>query len=216
LRVCYYVLQIPVRCLETKQYIYLMSDSLRDQLLQAGFKEKQASKPPKKAHNKKRKEDPRKRTASDQVAKSQQHNKSATASKTSKDAKRNSSSRSQPHATQSAAEQEAIARKKAIKEKIRVLIEEHRIKEHAGEEIYSYQVGSRVRQLFVKAEYRTDLSAGKLLITRLNGNTYLIPPDIADQVLALNPEWAIIHNQREDSTEDPHYADYQIPDDLSW
>jgi len=200
-----------------------MSDSLRDQLLQAGFKEKQASKPPKKAHNKKRKEDPRKRTASDQVAKSQQHNKSATASKISKDAKRNSNSRSQhqqqaanKNAAQSAAEQEAIAHKKAIKEKIRVLIEEHRIKEHKGEEIYSYQVGSRVRQLFVKAEYRTDLSAGKLLITRLNGNTYLIPPDIADQVLALNPEWAIIHNQREDSTEDPHYADYQIPDDLSW
>ncbi|MBX2824468.1 MAG: DUF2058 domain-containing protein [Gammaproteobacteria bacterium] len=192
-----------------------MSDSLRDQLLQAGFKETQARKAPKKNSQAKQ---------AKQSKQSHKHKKNqpganpsaskATSTRAGKPQKPQKTNQATPAV--SAAEQEQLAQKKAIKEKIRLLIEEHRVKEHTGEEIYSYQIGSRVRQLFVKPEHRKSLSDGTLVITRLNGNTFLIPPAVAEQVLALNPDWAIIHNQSPESKEDPAYADYQIPDDLSW
>ena len=59
--------------------------------------------------------------------------------------------------------------------------------------------------------------AGELVITRLNGSTYLVPAETGQQVLALNPDWVVIVPSNETITDDDdEYADYQVPDDLKW
>ncbi|MBX2879132.1 MAG: DUF2058 domain-containing protein [Granulosicoccus sp.] len=195
-----------------------MTDSLREQLLQAGFKEKN---PKKKSDGKD--SGAKKRSGKAAAGKngpgrqgSQKNRGAGKPSNTRAPVKR--SKAAEEAAEVAAHEAKKQAEKKAIKEKIRVLIEENQIKEHAGDVAYSYQVGTRVRQMFVKQEYQTKLSAGELVITRLNGNTLLIPPDVAEQVLALNSDWAIIRieDQTSDAEADPDYADYKIPDDLTW
>jgi len=55
------------------------------------------------------------------------------------------------------------------------------------------------------------------VITRLNGATYLIPAETGEKVRALNPDWVVIAPGDEQSSEvDDEYADYQVPDDLTW
>lgn len=199
-----------------------MTDSLRDQLLQAGFKEKTPKKDSggKKTGGTKNGGTKNGRTNNGTTKKgatkkgAQKHTGKSPSTKPSGPGKR--SKAAEEAAEVAAHEAKKLAEKKAVKEKIRTLIEEHQIKDHAGDVAYSYQVGSRVRQMFVKQEYQTKLSAGELVITRLNGNTLLIPPETAEKVLALNSDWAIIKIDDQSTETDPDYADYQIPDDLNW
>jgi len=183
--------------------IPVMSDSIRDQLLQAGFKETQARRSPaNKARDK-----PGDKT------KGNGRNESGNAPA---GGRQNRAKRDTGGATVAVA-QKKVFEKKRLKEKIRCLIEAHKIKEHTGDVAYNYLVGSRARQVFVNAECQKKLSTGDLVITRLNGDTLLIPPIIAEQVLELNPEWAIMRNDARDvSAQDPDYAEYPIPDDLNW
>lgn len=187
-----------------------MTDSLREQLLQAGFKEKT----PKKNSDTK-KSGSKKQSGKNPGSKARRGHKNTGGGKPA-GAPEKRSKAAEEAAEVAAHEAKKQAEKKAIKDKIRLLIEEHKIKDHAGDVAYSYQVGTRVRQMFVKQEYQTKLSVGELVITRLNGNTLLIPPDVADQVLALNSDWAIIRFDDKTTDSDPDYADYQIPDDLTW
>jgi uncharacterized protein YaiL (DUF2058 family) len=53
----------------------------------------------------------------------------------------------------------------------------------------------------------------------LNGKTYLVPVEIADKVVALNPDWAVSRpgsNSAESGDHDDAYDDYRVPDDLNW
>lgn len=111
-----------------------------------------------------------------------------------------------------------MAEKKRIKAAIKELIEASALKDFKGETAYSFVLGKKVRQLFVNAEAHKKLSAGELVITRLNGNTQLIPLDQVEPILALNPDWAIVQNEAdgEKPKEDDEYKDFQIPDDLTW
>lgn len=165
-----------------------MSDSLRDQLLKAGFKKTEPDKPSKKPKPGKRKS---------ATARGKQAGKS----------------------TDSTEETARLEReKKALKQKIKTLIESNCVKDYAGPESYGFLVGTRVRQLFVKEEHRAQLSKGELVITRLNGDTYLVPPETGKDILALNPQWAVFSNSDSDEKPDADgdYADYQVPDDLIW
>ncbi|MDO6462277.1 DUF2058 family protein [Granulosicoccaceae sp. 1_MG-2023] len=170
-----------------------MSESLRDQLLKAGFTEatpaRKKPKHPKKTGQKKKKKPAAKHAA--QAAKAP--------------------------AVPDAAELAAQAERKRIKAEIKTLIEAECVNDYQGEFGYNYQFGERVRQLFIKPELQPKLAARELAITRLNGNTYLIPPETAEKVLALNPEWAVIFAPEDKPEALPEeYKDHPIPDDLIW
>jgi len=167
-----------------------MSDSLREQMLKAGFKEATPAKKksPKKARSK-------------------------------KSAAAKSSAPSKPHAKNAAliAENIANAEKKKLKAQIKQIIEDNKAEKTTGEIAHSYLVGKRIKQLFVNEDTRKKIVEGDLVITRLNGSTYLIPAEIGVQVLSLNPDWIVITPASSDTpAEDDEYADFQVPDDLQW
>jgi len=160
-----------------------MSDSLREQMLKAGFKETKAKNKP--AHKKKK-------------------------------PARKEHKPSNPKA-QKLANEEAIASRKKIKAEIKTLIETNKIDETKGEIAHAYLVGKRIKQLFVNKESQEKLVSGEWVITRLNGSTYIIPASTSTLVLELNPEWVIIkpsEKSPDDAGDD--YADFQVPDDLTW
>ncbi len=114
-----------------------------------------------------------------------------------------------------------LAAKRELKARIKKLIEDSSITEFSGELTFSYVVGERIRQLFVTQEYLDKVSAGDLAITRLNRQTHLVTPDVAKQLVELNPQWLVVINdptqeQPVVSGEEDPYADYKVPDDLHW
>ena len=166
-----------------------MSDSLRDQLLQAGFsetrKKKKAQKKPG-SHTTKQRHDQAKRQAN---KKAEQANKEAA----------------------------EAAQRKATKAKIKSLIEDSRIGEFKGDSVYRFILGKRIRELHVSEAIREKLNEGSFVITRLNGKTEIVPADTAKAIEAINHDWAIVRPGSDtDESEDDEYSDYKVPDDLQW
>ena len=175
-----------------------MGSSLRDQLVKAGLATKQQA-------NSLNAKSRKKKNRSEQQANSDIAAKKAAEEKRARDKALN----------------EAIQEKQkkaAIKGQIKTIIETNAVEDHRGESAYSYVMGAKVRQLFVNSEIHQQLADDKLAITRLNGKTYLVPVAIAEQVLGLNPEWAVVRPGEESPSapEDDPYAGYEVPDDLDW
>ena len=185
-----------------------MADSLRDQLIAAGFEApKQTAKKPadegqRKAHRKKRR--------SDANSKNSPHKKSAknTTQKDSADKQRNK---------QNTADAEALERKK-LKAQIKDLIDNNKIENWKGEIAYRYTVDKRIRELYVNESAQKKLTAREASITRLNGDTFLVPIAIATEIIKINPQWSVFNatDAEEKNTEDDGYSEFQVPDDLQW
>ena len=208
-----------------------MSDSLQQQLIRAGLvtqeRAEALNKPkPKRAPNKR----PNPKGAKDGTKGSANAN-AAPGKKGPPRERKNTGKRpaQSNHAKKAAkaAELEAQAEveltaKRELKAKIKTLIEESSVTEFTGELTFSYVVGERIRQLFVTQEYLDKISKGELAITRLNRQTHLVTPEVAEQLIGLNPQWLVVVNDPSQEqpkitgSEDDPYADYKVPDDLHW
>jgi len=180
-----------------------MSDSLRDQLLQAGFNApKEAERPKRRAGNKTR---------------GKNRNTGGSAGKGAVSRQPGPGTTTQARKHQGDAEADArIARRKAIKAEIKALIEAAAIKEFQGESVYRFILNKRIRELHVKEDIRLQLIAGSLLITRLNGSTWLVPEATATAIRELNPDWAIVAPATDSGEDTSGYEDFAVPDDLQW
>jgi uncharacterized protein YaiL (DUF2058 family) len=174
-----------------------MSDSLRDQLLQAGF-QKPAEEPAKKQSNR------------GQAKRKQRQGVQSNRQQTKKHTTR------EPQLSPQALADAAAAERKTVKGKIKTLIEEVQIKEFAGEAVYRFTLQNRIRELHVAEAIRTQLIDGTLTITRLNGTTRLVPSEIITQIQALNPNWAIVSSTSTSSDTEDGYDDFPVPDDIVW
>lgn len=184
-------------------YFSIMSDSLREQMLKAGFKEPAS--------------DTKKRSGKSQKNKSGQRGQ-ASGTHQSRAPKQQAGPSSIERATieKRKAEAEQIAERKRVKAEIKSLIDTDKIDDTKGEIAHSYVIGKRIKQMFVSETIRKQLLAGTSVITRLNGATYIIPSLTGEKVCTLNPDWVVVTPSSEAPSEDDDYADFQVPDDLTW
>jgi len=113
---------------------------------------------------------------------------------------------------------EEQARQKAISIEINQLVENNAIERDDNCEIvYNFQHQNKVKRIYVNEEQKNQIVAGKLGIARIEGRYELVPLSIAEKIKQRN-EKRIIIIEADDNTvdEDDPYADYQIPDDLTW
>jgi len=209
-----------------------MSDSLRDQLLKAGFSQ---PKPKAKKPAKKRKHP---NAASPPVHKSpnaaQQSNEPkagythvpATPAKKKKAKKPPAvkaragswSTRSADAAPRDAKvkDPKAAEERRQMKAQIQGLIDTNALKDFKGEEVYRFTLQNKIRELLVKESVRKQLASGELAITRLNGATRVIPAETATSIRAINPQWLtfVTTDKADSSSEDDD--EHPIPDDLMW
>ena len=110
------------------------------------------------------------------------------------------------------------AHKKALSAEIDQLISTHCIKRDAKCEIvYNFEHRSKVMRLYVNAELKQQIIKGSLGIARIEGRFELVPVAFAEKIAQLNALRVILFIDTAAVIEaDDPYADYQVPDDLTW
>jgi uncharacterized protein YaiL (DUF2058 family) len=172
-----------------------MSESLRDQLLKAGFKPLPKAKPASRHHA--RKSGPRKREpAEPDLAEA-----FALRAKTER-------------AEREAAEREARAKaaaKKERKRRLQELLAGKALNRDDAEQVRNFEFAGKIRRAYVTAEQRAQLNAGELGIVMHNGRALIVARDVALAAQAVAAEAVALLVDPDAPAEDDG-----IPDDLMW
>ncbi len=111
------------------------------------------------------------------------------------------------------------AQQKAIIAQIKQLIESNRLPTGNGDDQpYNFEDNKAVKRIFVPKEVHDGLTQGKLAIVKFDKQYHVVPAPVADKIKLRDEKYIILRNDpsKEDEQEDDFYADYQIPDDLTW
>ncbi len=201
-----------------------MSQSLRDQLVQAGLATNAQAK---KAERSKRAE----ATAARHQGKAQ--NKKAGKGKNS--ALQSETDKVKAKAAQQRAEKaardKAIARlrneksqAKALQAQVKQLIlqNDQRTKVTDDEALpYNFVHGKKIKKIFVTKTQLDALSSGRLVVVNNNGLYHFVDEKVAKQIEQRDPKRIIVaHGEKakppEPGSDDEFYAKFEVPDDLDW
>jgi len=112
---------------------------------------------------------------------------------------------------------------KAIAAQIKQLIETNKVDRSKGDIPYSFVYRKKIKKIFVGETEKNLLAGGRLTIVTLvinnEGRRFeLVPIEVANKIAERDPETVIELPDQDDSvnTDDDPYADYKIPDDLTW
>ena len=111
---------------------------------------------------------------------------------------------------------------KAVFAQIKQLIDLNKLDRGAGEIPYSFVYKKKVMKIFVNDDIKQQLSQGRLAIVRLvlkSERLFEIVPAAVAEKIAQRDDQSVVHlNAMVEKTEneDDPYADYQVPDDLTW
>lgn len=211
-----------------------MSDSLRDQLLKAGFEAPKQEKKPARKKPRQRKPDAASSNAQKTVSKPKQTEPLAghthvPATKPKKQKAKKppvikpragswstrapAADESSPDARDNSADNQ---QRQQMKAQVRQLIEDSEMKSFKGDVVYRFTLQNKIRELQVTEPVRKQLVAGELAITRLNGSTRLIPTAVVADIRAINAQWVIFLTTDGKDTSNDDEDEFPIPDDLIW
>ncbi len=110
---------------------------------------------------------------------------------------------------------------KTIRIEIKKLLRANKLNDKDGEIPYNYIINNQVKRFYLNAEQQKRVTDGELVITNWNDRSYLIPSSIVSELHKLHPALPIANSVANEKTGehekiDEEYADYVIPDDLSW
>jgi hypothetical protein len=112
---------------------------------------------------------------------------------------------------------------KAIAAQVRQLIETNKVDRSKGDIPYSFVYRKKIKKLYIGETEKNLLAGGRLAIVTLvinnEGRRFeLVPMEVARKIAERDPDTVIELNRQDDSSsaEDDPYADYKIPDDLTW
>jgi len=112
------------------------------------------------------------------------------------------------------------ARNKAIFSEVNQLITNNFIKRDAECSVaYNFEHGKKINRIYINDDMKRQLILGKLGIALVDEHYELVPLAIAEKIKQRDESRVIIIENNTDSptdNEDDPYADYQIPDDLTW
>jgi len=178
-----------------------MSLSLKDQLLKAGLAKKPAAKQAKK------KKPP-------QVAKKNRNKPSEVQLRTQR-AMLNKAKKDKRLNEQRQAEAAAKAKFAQIKQ----LVDNAKLDRKDGETPYSFTLKKKVKKIYVTDEQQKQLSRDQIVIISMGNEAFeLVPKTVAKKIAERDAKYVVNNTNSEvvASDEDDPYADYQIPDDLTW
>jgi hypothetical protein len=186
--------------------------SLQEQLLKAGLVDKNKLQ---QANKEKQKRSNQARKSAGKSAAARVDPKKAAAEK--RHAERVARDRALNDKKKQAAEQKAIAAQ------VRQLIESNKVERKNSEIPYSFVYRKKIKKMYIGETEKNALASGRLAIVTLviqnEGRRFeLVPMEVARKIAERDPETVIELNLQDDSTTDADdpYADYKIPDDLTW
>ena len=112
---------------------------------------------------------------------------------------------------------------KAVAAQVKQLIETNKVDRSKGEIPYSFVYRKKIKKIFIGEIEKNLLTGGRLAIVTTVVNNEgrrfeLVPMEVARKIAERDTETVIELNDEDttSSTEDDPYADYKIPDDLTW
>ena len=122
-----------------------------------------------------------------------------------------------------AAEQKARAQAAELKAQARQIIRDKKLPAE-GESEYRFTADGAIRTVLVSDEQRRKLSAGHVVVARLDDRYVLLPRAAGDKVRERDPGLVVLdHGTQADlpaeapsSEDDAYYAQFKVPDDLVW
>lgn len=179
-----------------------MGNAFQDQLLKAGLVTKQQVKKAQSVTHKKKKQRSKKDKSVDENKLKAQE---AIKEKSDHDKELNK-------------RKEEQAKQKAISAEIDQLITTNCIKRSDECEIvYNFEHRKKVNRIYVNDDLKKQIIDGKLGIARIEGRYELVPKIIAEKIQLRNEKRIILfeHEEKIIDENDP-YAEFQVPDDLTW
>lgn len=116
------------------------------------------------------------------------------------------------------AERDAAAQQKAIAAQITQMVQQNKQSKGKNNDVaYNFTLGTKIERIYVSAEVREHLVAGRLVIVSTGTGFELVPRVIADKIAERNPDIVVRVKQASNEVEeDDPYAAFKIPDDLMW
>lgn len=122
-----------------------------------------------------------------------------------------------------AAEHKARAHLTELRAQARQIIKDRKVP-RSGESEYRFTADGAIRSLLVNEELRRKLSAGALVIARMDDSYELLPRAAAEKVRERDASLIVLdHGQAagsepaaSTSEDDAYYAQFKVPDDLVW
>ncbi len=108
------------------------------------------------------------------------------------------------------------AKGKALSAEINQLILANKLNRDEGCDIsYNFEHQNKVKKIYINSEMKQQLVKGTLGIARIEGIYELIPLAIAEKIQQRNAKRVVIFEEEIKDENDP-YADFEVPDDLTW
>ena len=114
------------------------------------------------------------------------------------------------------------ADKKALAAQVSQLVDHYKLNREDGEAEYNFKVGKKIKKIRVKQRMLEEIIRGRLCIVK-RGDVYdVIPKPIADKIRERDDSFIVVYNSDANTNEplsesdDDYYAQFKIPDDLSW
>lgn len=182
-----------------------MALSLQEQLLQAGLADKKKAKQVKREKHKKVKQQQKHKVV--EVDENKIAAEQALAEKREKDRLLNLQSKQ-------------LAEEKAVKAQIKQLIEINKQPKGKGDIACNFTDNNVIKRIYVDKVTQNRISQGKLAIVKFEQGYEIVPVQVADKI-SQRDKLAVVYRadvlvEETKSEEDDWYAEYEIPDDLSW
>lgn len=112
---------------------------------------------------------------------------------------------------------EEKAQRKALAAQIKQLIEMNAIAA-AGDQPFNFADGKHIKRIYVDNEQTGRLSRGVLTIVKQGEKYIIVPSPVAERIAERDPARIIFKADKNKAflDEEDAYADYKIPDDLTW
>lgn len=184
-----------------------MALSLQEQLLKAGLADKKKAKQVKREKHKKVKHQQKHKVVD--VDENKQAAAQALAEKQEKDRQLNLKNKQQ-------------AEEKAVVAQIKQLIDINRQPKGKGDVVCNFTDNNVIKRMYVDQKTQNRISQGKLAIVKFGQGYEIVPMPVADKIGQRDDECVVyradklVDENKPKTEEDDWYADYEIPDDLSW
>jgi len=102
---------------------------------------------------------------------------------------------------------------------IKQMVEKNRLEKDDRGIAYRFNAMGKIQRIFVKKETADQLSSGHLCIVGLGKSYEVVPATIGEKIRGINSQTFVLINAPADKNEgasDDPYADYEVPDDLTW
>lgn len=120
------------------------------------------------------------------------------------------------------AEQKKQAEEKAIQAQIQQMISMNQMEQIKGNVEFKFTDDTKIKSLMVSTAIKDKLMQNKLAVARSLSGYAIIPIQVADKIAERDESWVLYRADRYDEVEtgtqeeEDWYAEYEIPDDLTW